>query len=184
MKSPMPATSPFRDAVDPEGLWARVQLRDEQGVDDCVGWFPFHYNKQKKKKKNSKGTMGEELRACIANGVLTEVPLDDTTVSVRVVFVVEGSASWPNLVVHWHRRPVAVFLVACGDVEEFKEKHMKGAMKWIEDAETRQLEWIVAVSEGAQRGRGCFVLFCFVLFDCVFVCILCIVLIVCIVLLV
>lgn len=26
--------------------------------------------------------------------------------------------------------------------------------KWIEDAETRQLEWLVVVSEGAGRGRG------------------------------
>jgi|JI10StandDraft_1071094.scaffolds.fasta_scaffold529113_3 hypothetical protein len=44
-------------------------------------------------------------------------------------------------------------MIGCGDLDEFKEKHLRTALKWIEDAETRQLDWLVVISEG-QRGRG------------------------------
>ncbi len=129
MKSPRPPLGATREAGDP--LVALIQVRDEQG------------------------TLGEELRSAVGN-MLNEVPLEGeaTVSSVRVSCVAEGQTSWPNLVVHWHLRPVAVFLLACGDVEELKEKHLKTVAKWMEDAESRQLEWVVAVSEGAQRGRG------------------------------
>jgi hypothetical protein len=129
MKSPRPSALPSRDTEDP--LVAVIQVRDEQG------------------------TLGEELRAAVGS-ILSDVPLEGETVvsSVAVRCVPEGQASVPNLVVHWHRRPVAVFLLACGDVEELKERHLKTVTRWMEEAETRQLEWVVVVSEGAARGRG------------------------------
>ncbi len=102
MKSPRPSPLPTREAAE-DPLVAVIQVRDEMG------------------------TLGEELRAAVGTS-LSEVPLEGETVvsSVAVRCVAEGQASVPNLVVHWHRRPVAVFLLACGDVEELKVRAARG----------------------------------------------------------
>lgn len=31
---------------------------------------------------------------------------------------------------------------------------MRNVHRWIDEAEARQLEWMIVISEGAQRGRG------------------------------
>ncbi len=107
---------------------------------------------------------------CVADVVLwlallaAQLPLEvvltpeEATPSVTVAatlplaVLAEGDArlAAPGLSVYWYRRTAcALFVLFAGDADDYRDRVRPGLVKWVDEQDSKQLEWAVVVVEPA-----------------------------------